>query len=609
MTSVIVDRGMQLDGFRQEHILTDVVIKSSSTSIPCHKLLLSLYSPYFRTLFQSTGFIESGQNTIELTHIKPELLKDIICFMYSGRLELKNDCENVADILEVASMLQLHEPKLLDLVKSILSENALRSEHFQELYYLWNTAVTYDLLEVVETILYVIDIKLEEFMTSAEDISWLCMLGWEELKQILDRPNLCVNSEATLVKLVTLWGSDKVRDTEEFAEWLLLFQSVRFTLLDKKYVKQQMKESFPLFSDIKPRQPLVKLPRHCQRCMYIIQYKLTKSQIRNIEDFIDKGERSLFLGFSFGDWKSVKLTCLTSMGSMIGTASGNYSRPITTGSRMFQYKNTMLIVGGLIDSDPEKVRTDILVYSTETKCWMTSLKQYIRQRSRAVLLEIVQVDTALYLIWGQSKRDTTTAVHQNVMKALLDSNFKNAVIERLDMRIACEDGKVEKEVVSELPIDLCHCEIACVNVLGNIYFVTEGSTWMFNTAHSSWIKLPPPIGSISSNKPVLTFSNPYLYMVGGRHEDSTNSVQVMDVMSNTWKRLPNLNTRLTPIDMFCHCGEIYVVGWQPARNNFVLSLNKDSGEGTVIVEGLEGIWSSGLVGRGDQFQSLLERRK
>jgi len=195
------------------------------------------------------------------------------------------------------------------------------------------------------------------------------------------------------------------------------------------------------------------------------------------------------------------------------------------------------------------------------------------------------------------------------MKALLDSNFKNAVIERLDMRIACEDGKVEKEVVSELPIDLCHCEIACVNVLGNIYFVTEGSTWMFNTAHSSWIKLPPPIGSISSNKPVLTFSNPYLYMVGGRHEDSTNSVQVMDVMSNTWKRLPNLNTRLTPIDMFCHCGEIYVVGWQPARNNFVLSLNKDSGEGTVIVEGLEGIWSSGLVGRGDQFQSLLERRK
>ena len=74
MVSVCVDRNVQLELYIREHLLTDVVLKSSTTSLPCHKLILSLYSSYFRTFFKSTGFVESDQNIIELTHIKPDLL-------------------------------------------------------------------------------------------------------------------------------------------------------------------------------------------------------------------------------------------------------------------------------------------------------------------------------------------------------------------------------------------------------------------------------------------------------------------------------------------------------------------------------------------------------
>ena len=39
----------------------------------------------------------------------------------------------------------------------------------------------------------------------------------------------------------------------------------------------------------------------CPRCTYLVEYKLAKTQLRNIEDFIDQGQKSLFLAFSLGE--------------------------------------------------------------------------------------------------------------------------------------------------------------------------------------------------------------------------------------------------------------------------------------------------------------------
>jgi hypothetical protein len=124
---------------------------------------------------------------------------------------------------------------------------------------------------------------------------------------------------------------------EEYIEWLQLLQSVRFTLLDKKFVKQQLAKNFPLFSDTKPRPPSP-TPGPATTAS-------TWSQLRNIADFINKGEKSLKLGFNRTGRKVKKLNSLSSMSSMVGTAAGNYSRPITTGSIMFQYKQLVVVVG------------------------------------------------------------------------------------------------------------------------------------------------------------------------------------------------------------------------------------------------------------------------
>jgi hypothetical protein len=96
---------------------------------------------------------------------------------------------------------------------------------------------------------------------------------------------------------------------------------------------------------------------------------------------------------------------------------------------------------------------------------------------------------------------------------------------------------------------------------------------------------------------------PYLWLVGGRPGvggGPTNSLQLYDSEARSWRRLPDLDTRLTPLDLFTHCGRLFLVAWQPARLNFVLALKLrgEEVESEVVVSGLEGVWSRGVVFRG-----------
>ena len=94
---VNLDRGVQLELFRVEEKLTDVVLVSGDLSVPCHKLILSLHSSYFDTLFKSSGFIESHQSRIALNHIQPDILRSLISFIYTGSIQVVP--ETAVDIL------------------------------------------------------------------------------------------------------------------------------------------------------------------------------------------------------------------------------------------------------------------------------------------------------------------------------------------------------------------------------------------------------------------------------------------------------------------------------------------------------------------------------
>ena len=97
---VALDRGLQMETFRTEEKMTDVLLVSGAgdtLQLPCHKLILSLHSSYFRTLFKSSGFVESNQSRIALNHIKPQILQSLISFIYTGSIDILP--ETAVDIL------------------------------------------------------------------------------------------------------------------------------------------------------------------------------------------------------------------------------------------------------------------------------------------------------------------------------------------------------------------------------------------------------------------------------------------------------------------------------------------------------------------------------
>ena len=69
--------------------------------------------------------------------------------------------------------------------------------------------------------------------------------------------------------------------------------------------------------------------RMCENFYYIVEFKLNKSQIRNIEEFVDKGEKSNFYCFSFPGGGFNKISSICSTASLAGTCNANYFRPIT----------------------------------------------------------------------------------------------------------------------------------------------------------------------------------------------------------------------------------------------------------------------------------------
>ncbi|XP_062045443.1 kelch-like protein 38 [Lepus europaeus] len=105
----------QLDGFRQNGILTDVSICAGVREVPCHRNVLASSSPYFRAMFCS-HFRESREAKVQLKGIDWPTLEQIIVYVYTGQVHIM--AENVLPLMEAASMLQY--PKLFEACSSYL---------------------------------------------------------------------------------------------------------------------------------------------------------------------------------------------------------------------------------------------------------------------------------------------------------------------------------------------------------------------------------------------------------------------------------------------------------------------------------------------------------
>ncbi|XP_078573058.1 kelch-like protein 40a [Branchiostoma floridae x Branchiostoma japonicum] len=90
---------LQKDGAFQ-----DVVLEVEGRRFPCHRLVLSAASPYFRAMFTS-DMAESRQKTVVLQGLDAGIFGVILSYIYSGTLHVSLD--KVQPLYQAADLLQL----------------------------------------------------------------------------------------------------------------------------------------------------------------------------------------------------------------------------------------------------------------------------------------------------------------------------------------------------------------------------------------------------------------------------------------------------------------------------------------------------------------------
>ena len=96
------------DESRKAGILTDVCIKAGGKNLPVHRLILSSYSGYFRTILQ-TEMEEKYAHSVTIEGVDETSLEALIEFIYTGKILINQ--KNIFDLLAASDYLQIDEAK------------------------------------------------------------------------------------------------------------------------------------------------------------------------------------------------------------------------------------------------------------------------------------------------------------------------------------------------------------------------------------------------------------------------------------------------------------------------------------------------------------------
>ncbi|XP_068591689.1 kelch-like protein 38 [Cebidichthys violaceus] len=213
---------LQLNGLRQENILTDVSLCSDHTEIPCHRNVLVSSSPYFRAMFCS-NFMETQQTKIDLQGITSAILSSVIDYVYTGLVSISMDV--VLPLMQAASMLQYG--RLFEACSSFLQEqlspdNCLSMIRLSEI-------LNCDSLR---------DKAKEMAMKSFSDVSAsedLCELSLPELMGYLEDDGLYAEEEQVFETLVAWIHHDPLSRRGAISD---LFKKVRLRHIHPTYLFQ-----------------------------------------------------------------------------------------------------------------------------------------------------------------------------------------------------------------------------------------------------------------------------------------------------------------------------------------------------------------------------------
>ena len=115
----------ELMEMKEDHFLSDFQITIDDKPIPCHKLMLAAHSPVIKGMFRS-NMSEVAKQSMTLNHIKPEIMKILLDYMYSGRVTFHTDqLEAVIAACNYLQMTELQTMCVAEVPSTIKPDNAI----------------------------------------------------------------------------------------------------------------------------------------------------------------------------------------------------------------------------------------------------------------------------------------------------------------------------------------------------------------------------------------------------------------------------------------------------------------------------------------------------
>ena len=102
-----------LSAFRENEILTDIILVSEGVSVPAHKFVLLVASPYFEKMFNS-GLKEQNQDLINLHEITPQVLQQYLDLIYGKEISIE-DWKTAFDLFDYfdTTLLSWHKDQVV----------------------------------------------------------------------------------------------------------------------------------------------------------------------------------------------------------------------------------------------------------------------------------------------------------------------------------------------------------------------------------------------------------------------------------------------------------------------------------------------------------------
>ncbi|XP_066302925.1 kelch-like protein 12 [Branchiostoma lanceolatum] len=197
-------------------VLQDVVLEVEGRRFPCHRLVLSAASPYFRAMFTS-DMAESRQKTVVLQGLDAGNFGEILSYIYSGTLHVSLD--KVQPLYQAADLLQLDYVR--DTCSSYMAMNADRSTCVD----LYKFADVFSVDSVLNRCLQWICRSFTEVASSEE----FCSLSVNQLTEIISHDELDVKEETTVWEAVVRWVQHSREDRLHHLPSIL--PHIRFNLL------------------------------------------------------------------------------------------------------------------------------------------------------------------------------------------------------------------------------------------------------------------------------------------------------------------------------------------------------------------------------------------